>query len=348
MRKDGIIVHAIVKSTAQPGAQLVQTEPQPPGEGEALVKVTATSICGTDVHIYTWDPWAQSRVRVPLILGHEQAGIVEEVGPGVARVAPGDHVSAETHIYCGRCYLCETGKPHICQNLEILGLDRDGSFAEYLTVPERVLWKNDPTLPPAIASIQEPFGNSVHVAMAGEVPTKTVAILGDGPTGLLAAGVCRALGAFRVWLVGLLDYRLEVARRLGAHGTINARSEDAVAQVMGWTDDLGPDVVLEMSGSEAALRQAIAMVRPGGRIIAFGIPSHSPQLDLASVVFKEVELIGVVGRLIFETWHQAARLLPLVDVAAVITDELPLRDWEHGMKRMVDREAIKVILYPDR
>lgn len=341
-------MYAIAKTAAEPGAHMIQRDPTPPGEGDVLIKVTATSICGTDVHIYNWDAWAQSRIRVPLILGHEQAGIVEEVGPGVTRVAPGDHVSAETHIYCGRCYLCETGKPHICQYLEILGLDRDGSFAEYLTIPERVLWKNDPTVPPAVASIQEPFGNSVHVAMAGEVSTKNVLIMGDGPTGLLAAGVCRTLGASRVWLAGLLDYRLEVARRLGAHRTINAGSEDVVSQVLGWTEGLGADVVLEMSGSEAALKQAIALVRPGGRIIAFGIPSHSPQLDLAAVVFKEAELMGVVGRLIFDTWHQAARILPLVDVTAVITDELPLRDWEHGMKRMVQREAIKVILYPDR
>ncbi len=346
--RDGTIVQAVAKTRPEPGAELVECDTPTPGPGEVLIRVAAASICGTDVHIYAWDDWAQSRINLPQILGHEHAGYVESVGPAVRHVKPGDYVTAETHIFCGRCFLCQTGDAHICRNLEILGVDRDGTFAEYLTVPESVVWHNDPQLPPKVATLMEPFGNSVHVVMKAEVAAKTVVIIGDGPTGLLAAAVARAAGAAAVWNVGLLDYRLEIAAELGAEETMNASHENPVELVRRLTEGLGADVVLEMSGSEVALRQALEIVRPGGRIIAFGIPSAPLTLSMADVVFKEVDLQGLVGRRIFDTWHQAMRFLPRVNVERVITDELPLSRWQEGMDKLVNRQAIKVVLYPGK
>ncbi len=339
-------MQAVAKTKPQPGAELVQWETPSPGPGEVLIRVAAASICGTDVHIYTWNEWAQSRIRPPQILGHEHAGCVEAVGPEVRHVKPGDYVTAETHIYCGQCFLCHTGNAHICRNVEILGVDRDGTFAEYLVVPENVVWRNDPQLPPKVATLMEPFGNSVHVVMKAAVAAKTVVIIGDGPTGLLAAGVAQAAGAAAVWTVGLLDDRLELASELGAQQTVNAAHADPVTEVQRLSDGLGADVVLEMSGAGVALQQAVDMVRPGGQIIAFGIPSQPLTLNTADVVFKEVDLQGLVGRRIFETWHQAVRFLPQVDVERLITDELPLHSWQEGMDKLLERRAIKVVLYP--
>ncbi len=340
------IVQAVAKTRPEPGAALVEWDPPSVGPGEVLIRVAAASICGTDVHIYSWDNWAQSRIKLPQILGHEHAGYVETVGPEVHHVQPGDYVTAETHIYCGRCYLCQTGNAHICRHMEILGVDRDGTFAEYLAVPESVVWKNDPQLAPRVATVMEPFGNAVHVVMKAEVPAKTVVIIGDGPTGLLAAGVARAAGAAAVWTVGLLDYRLQIASQLGADSIVNASGEDPVSTVKRQTDGLGADVVLEMSGADVALPQALEIVRPGGRIIAFGIPSRPLTLNTSDVVFKEVELLGAVGRRIFATWHHSQRFLSQVDVERVITDEFPLSRWQEGMDKVLRREAIKVVLYP--
>lgn len=339
-------MQAVAKTSPKPGAELVDWDTPQPGPAEVLIRVSAASICGTDMHIYTWDDWARSRIRIPQILGHEHAGYVESVGSEVHDVIPGDYVTAETHIFCGKCFLCHTGNAHICRNVEILGVDRNGTFAEYLTVPASVVWHVDPQLPPKVATVMEPFGNSVHVVMKAAVPAKNVVILGDGPTGLLAAGVARAAGAAAVWHVGLLDDRLEIAAELGAHKTVNATHEDPVALVDRFTEGLGADVVLEMCGAEGALQQAVDMVRPGGRIIAFGIPARPLTLNTADLVFKEVELLGLVGRRIFETWHQAERFLPHVDVQRVITDELPLSRWQEGMDRLLNRQAIKVVLYP--
>ncbi len=341
-------MQAVAKTKPEAGAELVKWDTPTPGPGEVLIRVSAASVCGTDIHIYNWDEWARPRIRIPQILGHEHAGYVESVGPAVRHVKPGDYVTAETHIFCGRCFLCQTGDAHICRNLEILGVDRDGTFAEYMAVPESVVWHNDPQLPPKIATLMEPFGNSVHVVMKAEVTAKTVVIIGDGATGLLATGVARAAGAAAVWSVGLLDYRLEIAAQLGAKSTVNASRDDPVELIQQRTDGLGADVVLEMSGSEVALHQALDMVRPGGQIIAFGIPSAPLTLNMADVVFKEVDLQGLVGRRIFDTWHQAMRFLPRVNVERVITDELPLSRWQEGMDKLVNRQAIKVVLYPGK
>lgn len=337
---------AVLKKKPEPGAELADVDVPTPGPGEVLIKVAATSICGTDVHIYEWNAWAQSRIHLPQIMGHELAGFVEEVGPEVHSVSPGDYVSAETHIYCGRCYLCHIGKAHICRNVEILGVDRDGAFAEYIVVPERVVWKNDSSIPPKVAAVQEPFGNAVHAIQRAEVAGKRVLIFGDGTIGLMACGVAKALGAHSVWLVGLVEERLELARALGADETVNAREEDPVAKVLRWTGELGADAVLELAGAAAALTQGLETVRPGGRLIAFGLPPGEVPLDIPKLVFKEVELIGVVGRHIFGTWEEASRLLSRIDLSPLITHELPLSRFREGFEKLLARKAIKVVLYP--
>ncbi|MGY4707600.1 L-threonine 3-dehydrogenase [Candidatus Bipolaricaulota sp. J31] len=337
---------ALAKTSSREGLELVEAETPRPGPGEVLIKVAAASICGTDLHIYSWDEWSRSRIVPPRIIGHEFCGHVEEVGPGVEGFAPGDYVSAETHIFCGRCYMCRTGRAHLCEEVRIIGIDRDGAFAEYIVVPERVLWKNPPSLPVRIAPLQEPFGNAVHAVEAAEVGGKRVAIFGDGPIGIFACAIARQWGAKAVWLIGLSPHRLAVGKELGADEAIDASSEDPVKKIRDLTGGKGVDVVLEMSGSPAAWDNALRAVRSGGRVIAFGLSRDKIPWDLNRVVFREIEVVGIVGRLIFETWYEASELLAELDLTPAVTDELPLEEFEVGFEKLFHREAVKVVLYP--
>jgi len=341
-----LTMKALMKTEAKEGLELTEAETPRPGPGEVLVKVKAASICGTDLHIYSWDEWARSRIAPPLIIGHEFCGQVEEVGPGVEGVAPGDYVSAETHIYCGRCYMCRTGRAHLCEEMKIIGVDRHGAFAEYIVVPAKVLWKNDPELPVNIAPLQEPFGNAVHAVKRAEVGGKRVAIFGDGPIGIFACAIARRLGAKAVWLVGLSPRRLEVGKSLGADETLDASAVDPVAELRRLSGGRGVDVVLEMSGSPKAWEEALRSVALGGRVVAFGLSHERIPWDLNTVVFNEIEIVGVVGRLIFETWYETRDLLAEIDISPAVTDELPLDDFEAGFGKLFRREAVKVVLYP--
>jgi len=337
---------ALAKTSSREGLELVETETPRPGPGEVLIRVAAASICGTDLHIYSWDEWSRSRISPPRIIGHEFCGHVVEVGPGVEGFATGDYVSAETHIFCGRCYMCRTGRAHLCEDVSIIGIDRDGAFAEYIVVPEKVVWKNDPALPEKVAPLQEPFGNAVHAVKRAEVGGKRVAVFGDGPIGIFACAIARKLGAKEVWLVGLSETRLAAGQRLGADAVVNASSQDPVAAIAGGTGGRGADVVLEMSGSPAAWDNALRAVRPGGRVIAFGLSRDRIPWDLNRVVFKEIEVVGIVGRLIFETWYEASELLAELDLTPAVTDELPLEEFEVGFEKLFRREAGKEVLYP--
>lgn len=344
-------MRAVVKEEAGPGAELVEVETPRPGPGEVLVKVEATSICGTDVHIYEWNDWARRRIKPPLIMGHEFAGRVVEVGEGVTQVAPGDYVSAETHIPCGQCYFCRTGRMHICENLQILGVDRDGCFAEYIVVPEIVLWKNPENVPPKLASIQEPLGNSIHVLQSADVAGRSVAIFGAGTTGLFATAIAHLMGAAEIFVVDQYEFKLGLAKRFGASKTINFRAADPVQVIREATDGLGAEVTLEMSGSPQAFRQALRATRKGGKVIAFGIPDKPVEFDLAEeVIFKELEIEGITGRLMFDTWYRMSQWLQSgrLDVGAVITHELPLAEFKRGFELLRDNpgETVKVVLYP--
>lgn len=343
---------AVVKTKAAPGAELVEVEVPRPGVGEVLVRVRATSICGTDVHIYEWDSWSQGRIKnIPQILGHEFAGEVVEVGTSVKNIKVGDYISAETHIPCNSCIQCLTGQQHICGNLKILGVDCNGCFAEYAVVPEIVCWKNSPEIPPEFASVQEPLGNSIYATLVEDVAGKTVAVIGEGPTGLFAVGVARVSGASKIFMIGKHPYRMEIARKMGADHLVYVDQMDAVQYVLDETNGVGVDVVLEMAGSQKALEDGFLMVRKGGRFSAFGIPSGPVKIDYANgIVFKGVTVYGVNGREMYRTWFRTRNLLESkrLDISPVVTHRLPLSDFARGFDLMMTRPKVcgKVVLLP--
>jgi threonine 3-dehydrogenase len=328
-------MRAIVKTSARPGAELKQVPIPRIGPGEALVQVRATTICGTDVHIYQYNEWAQGRIgpRIPQVMGHEFSGTVVEVASEASTVKKGDFVSAETHIPCMRCVQCLTGQMHICQNLKILGVDRHGSFAEYIAVPEMVLWRNDPAIPPEAAAAQEPLGNAVYATLVEPVTARTVLIYGDGPAGLFAVGVARASGAARVYLAGLSPYRLEIGRTMGADVILDVSKDKVEERIMKETQGTGVDVVLDMVGRQSVLDEGLRVVRKGGRYSAFGLPDGKLTIDLNNgVIFKGLRLLGINGRLMYETWVQASALMASgrLNILPVITHKLPLEKFEEG------------------
>ena len=341
-------MRAIIKPTAGPGAAMTRVPIPGVGPRDVLVKVKATAICGTDIHIYNWDPWSQSRIHPPRVFGHEFCGEVVEVGPQVRSTAPGDFVSAETHITCGVCFHCRTGKGHICQNVEIIGVDRDGCFAEYITVPEENIWKVAPDVPVEIAAIHDPLGNAVHTVFSADVAANTVAIIGVGPIGLCAIPISRMAGATRVFVTDVNEYRLDLARKLGADVVVNSRREDPVKVMMDTTGGMGVDVVLEMSGHPDGIRQGLAALRKGGQMSLLGLPSRPVEIDLAdAVIFKGAILKGISGREMFATWYRVAALLRAgLDVSTVITHRFPLDDFEKAMELARSGNCGKIVLYP--
>lgn len=328
-------MRAVVKTSPRSGAEVRQVPLPKIGPNEALVKVKATTICGTDVHIYQWNEWAQGRIgpRVPQVMGHEFSGDVVEVGSEVHRVKPGDFVSAETHIPCTHCVQCLTGQMHICSNLKILGVDRDGCFAEYIAVPELVLWRNDPKIPPEAAAAQEPLGNAVYATLVEPVSARSVLIYGDGPAGLFAAGVARASGAARVYLAGLSPYRLQIGKRMGADVILDVSKDKVEEVILDETRGVGVDVVLDMVGRQSVLDQGLKLVRKGGRYSAFGLPDGRLSIDLNNgVIFKGVRLLGINGRIMFETWVQVSNLLASgrLDISPVLTHKMRLEEFNQG------------------
>ncbi len=343
---------AVRKLRKEPGADLVEIDIPKPGPGEVLVKVKATSICGTDVHIFTWDEWSRNRIKnVPQTLGHELAGEVVETGPGVRNLKTGDVVSAETHIPCDSCVQCLTGQRHICNNLKILGVDMNGCFAEYAIIPEIVAWKNDPSIPAEFASVMEPLGNAVYCTLAEPVAGKTVAITGDGPTSLFAAGVARISGAVQIFHIGMEPARLKIAEKMGADITINIKDGDPVEKVLSMTDGVGVDVVLEMAGAAKAVETGFRILRKGGRFSAFGIVPGNITIDYNNaVVFKGCTVDGINGRLMWDTWVKATNFLKFkrLDISPVVTHKLPLEDYKKGFELMTGEPKTcgKIILLP--
>lgn len=344
---------ALRKTKRARGAEMQEIPVPDVKPNEVLIKVQASSLCGTDVHIYEWDSWAQSRVKnVPYTVGHETTGIVVKKGSVVSRVEEGDVVSVETHIPCMHCKQCMTGQMHICNNLEILGVDTNGAFAEYLVVPEVVLWKNDTSIRPEFLSIQEPLGNAVHAMLIEPVHGKSVAILGDGPIGLFAAGVARASGATQIFLTGMEPFRLNIGKKMGADHILNVTEMDAVKFVKEQTGGLGADVVIEMSGSPRAMQDGIAMLRRGGRYCFFGIfKDNLVPTPLNDIVFNGGRFYGINGRLMFDTWFTVSNLLSSkrLDVTPVVTHKMPLTDFEEAFELMIEtpKKAGKIVLFPD-
>jgi threonine 3-dehydrogenase len=341
---------AVVKTERRRGAEFMDVPEPEIGDEDVLVKVDAAAICGTDLHIYQWNKWAEEKISPPQIMGHEFAGKVVAVGKNVQRIKVGDFISAETHISCGHCYQCLTGHPEVCENLKILGVSRDGAFAEYISIPEKIAWRNPDSLPVEFAAVQEPLGNAVDTVLAEDVAGKTVAITGVGPIGLLAVGVARVSGATKIIVSDLSDYHLEIAKKMGADVAVNASKIDFKEIVMSETKGLGADVGLEMSGSERALNDLLSIMTPAGRVSLlglFGKDNVSVPLN-DNVIFKKLRIYGITGRRIFQTWEIVSRFLSShrLDVSPVITHKFHLKDFEKGMELMEKGLSGKIILYP--
>jgi threonine 3-dehydrogenase len=340
---------AVLKPLPAPGLTVTRVPVPGLGPRDVLVKVKAASICGTDLHIVSWDKWAQGRIRPPLVFGHEFCGEVVEAGAAVTQTEVGAYVSVEGHVADGTCYQCKTGNAHICENVQIVGVDRPGCFAEYVAVPETNVYPMDPDIPIEVAAIQDPFGNAVHTTLSAEVAGLSVAIVGSGPIGCCAVAVARAAGARQVFATDIRTYRLALATRMGADRVVDTTREDAVAVVRAETGGQGADVVLEMSGHPDGVRQAFKMLRAGGRISLLGIPSQPVTLDLAEdIIFKGATVLGINGRRMWQTWYQGQALLRAkkVDLTPLITHTLPLAEIEKGMELLRAGEAAKIILYP--
>ncbi len=353
-------MNAVVKGKRQAGADIMKTNAPKIKESEVLVEVEAASICGTDVHIWNWNEWAQHRMKkIPIVFGHEVAGKVIEVGKNVTSIQVGDRISAETHIVDNTCYQCRTDRKHVCKNMEILGVDRDGVFAEQFALPEENAWKNDPRLDLGVASIQEPLGNAVQTVLpkdhVEDIAGKTIAVLGTGPIGLMAIAVLRELGAARVFATGggLNKIRMDLAKKMGADMVLSAREEGErlVKTIVDATDGNGVDVALEMSGDPNAVRQAFEMLTPGGRVSLLGILDNPMELDLnAAMIFKSATVFGITGRRMFETWYQVRGLLAKPSfkekISMVITHRIPIRDISKGMELIGSKKAAKIVLEP--
>ncbi len=338
---------AAVKARAAAGATDVKRVPVPKiGPTEALVRVKIASICGTDLHIFDWDEWSQHRIRPPLIQGHEMAGEVERVGGEVTSVAKGDYVSFECHIACGTCYECRTGQAHVCRNLRIMGIDRDGAFAEYVAVPASNLVKNDPALPLEVATIQDPLGNATQVVMNADVPGKSIAIFGLGPIGLMAVALSKALSAAQVIAVEYRnEYRKKLAKKLGADVVLESDAK-TVDRILDLTAGDGVNDVLEFSGAPPALAQALKVVRPGGGLHLLGLYSNSVTLNLSDdVIMRGVTLYGITGRRMFQTWYQMGGILKSgnLDLRPLVTHRFRLADYEKALEVVRSRECGKVV-----
>ncbi len=347
-------MRALRKASAGPGADLLEIPVPEPGEGEVLVRVHAASVCGTDLHIYDWNEWAAARIPLlPMTFGHEVAGYVEAVGPEVHHLQPGAFVAAETHIACGHCSTCRTGRAHICENLRILGVDTEGAFAEYVVIPAQNAWVVGEGIEPDVASIMEPFGNGVHATFGTEggedLATNPVAVIGCGPIGLFAVSIARAAGAWKVVAIEPNDYRRELAAKMGADMLVDPKEQDPVAAVLEATHGTGAEVVLEMSGNAQAIDQGTRMLARGGRMSLLGLPDRPVTLDLNDqVIFKEARIQGITGREMFRTWQQTTTLLSTgrVDVSPVITHRFPLEGFAEAFEVTASGRSGKVIMFP--
>ena len=341
---------ALMKSAA-PGAKLVDAPLPAPKEGEVLIKVKAASICGTDVHIYDWDSWAQGAIKPPIIFGHEFTGEVIETGRGVRVLRPGDLISAESHIPCDACYQCKNGMMHICDHLKIIGLDVNGGFAEVVAIPEICALKHPIAMPPDVATVLEPLGNAVHAVMAEPVRGKDVAVFGCGPTGLFTIQVAKAVGARQIIALDINPHRMQMAKEMGADHIWNGAEANIVSRILEQTGGYGVDIVYEMSGSQQAINQGLRSLKKGGVFIAFGIPSKPVELNIADdLILTGRRMIGIVGRLMFQTWEQMYELLAAgrVHPEKVVTHAFKLAQFEEAFKTMKSKDIKcgKVVMYP--
>ncbi|MGI8737703.1 MAG: L-threonine 3-dehydrogenase [Candidatus Eremiobacter antarcticus] len=341
------MMRALVKEKPATGLVLRRVSLPQVGATDVLINVQKAGICGTDGHIWDWDKWSQNRIVPPLIVGHEFMGYVAAVGDAVRSVALGDRVCAEGHISCGICLLCRTGQEFICERVRILGVDRDGCFADYVSVPEHNVWKLDPAVPDDWAAVFDPLGNAVHTVMAAGVSAKSVVITGVGSIGLMAIPVARAAGAARLIAIDVNQHKLDLAKSLGADEVFDARTPALREKIYALTNGDGADVLLEMSGSGAAINQGLSMVRNGGRAALLGLPSDDVSLNLAeNIIFKGLTVLGINGRKMFETWYQTQALVTAgrIDLAPIITHVLPLERFAECFQLLKNGQAVKIVI----
>jgi threonine 3-dehydrogenase len=336
---------ALVKSRREPGLWLEEVDPPRPGINDVLIRVLRAGICGTDVHIYNWDDWSQRTIPVPLIIGHEFVGQVIEAGSNVADFHPGDIVSGEGHVVCGRCRNCLAGRRHLCAHTMGVGVNRPGAFAEYIVLPMTNIWRHAPSIDLDIAAIFDPFGNAVHTALSFPVLGEDVLITGAGPIGLMACAVVRHAGARFVVATDMNPFRLQLADEMGATLALNV-NEGTLGDVqkrLGMTE--GFDVGLEMSGSAGAFRDMLANMSHGARIAMLGIPDREMSIDWRTVVFNMLTIKGIYGREMYETWYKMTVMLQSgLDIRPVITHRFPYTDFQKGFEAMLSGQAAKVIL----
>lgn len=343
-------MQAVRKLKKAPGFELSEVEVPTPKQGELLVKVKATSLCGTDIHIYNWEPpWSTGRYVPPKTMGHEVCGEVVEIGKGVNGFEIGDSVSAESHIYDNTCHQCKLGNQHICENLKFFSIDTDGFWAEYAIIPQQNAWKNPKGMKPEIATLQESMGNSVYTVEESKVAGKNVAIFGLGPTGLFAIGIAKAMGAKKVMGIGGTSTHEKIAKKMKADTFINRHEQDPVKTLREHTDGKGPDVVLEMSGAREALLQALEAVRPVGMVSVLGLPTKPIEIDVSkTIVLKDLTFRGIYGRKIWDTWKTTSSLLNSgkLDISPMITHRLKLEEFDTGIQAMKSGESGKVVMFP--
>lgn len=338
---------AIVKQEAKPGVALVEKPVPKISEREILIKIHATSICGTDVHIYEWDEWARKTIPVPCTIGHEFVGEVVEVGKQVRAFKVGDRVSGEGHITCGSCLPCKTGQRVLCPNTIGVGVNRDGCFAEYLALPEENGFLMPKEVPDEIATIFDPLGNAVHTALSFDLVGRDVLITGAGPIGLMSIAIAKKAGARHVVITDVNDYRIALARRMGATRAVDVRKE-SLKQVM---SDLGIaekgfEVCLEMSGSAQVLSELSDVASHGGKLVLLGILPEEAKIDWHKVIFKMLTIKGIYGREIFRTWYDMLHLLQSgLDIAPIVTHHFPYQEYEKGFEVMLSKQSGKVVLH---
>lgn len=336
---------ALVKSKKEPGLWLEELLVPKCGPNDVLIKVRQTGICGTDIHIYNWDEWSQRTIPVPMGIGHEFMGEVAELGSEVTGFKVGDRVSAEGHITCGHCRNCRAGKRHLCRNTIGLGVNRQGSFAEFVSIPAFNVFKLPNEVPDQIAAFFDPLGNAVHTALSFDVVGEDVLITGAGPIGIMAVPICKHIGARHVVITDVNEYRLDLAKKMGATRAVNVAKEslDDVMKSLGMVE--GFDVGLEMSGNGAAFKQMFKAMNHGGRVAILGIPPSEIAIDWSQVIFKGLVLKGVYGREMFETWYKMTAMIQSgLDVSPVLTHHVPISDFKRGFETMRTGQSGKVVL----
>jgi threonine 3-dehydrogenase len=339
------MMRALVKAKPEPGLWMEEVPVPVPAAGEVLVKVRRSAICGTDLHIWNWDSWARRTIPVPMVVGHEYVGEVYQPGPGVRGFEIGETVTSEGHIVCGHCRNCRAGREHLCPNTLGVGVNRPGSFAEFVCVPAHNVYPIPANIPERVAAILDPYGNAIHTALTFDLVGEDVLVTGAGPIGIMTVPIALRAGARHVVITDVNDYRLDIARRMGATRAVNVAREDLKAVMRALEMKEGFDVGLEMSGAEKAFRQMLSVMIHGGKIAMLGIPPGDMAIDWNEVIFKSLTIKGIYGREMFDTWYKGIALIQSgLDLEPVITHELPIERFAEGFAAMASGNCGKVLL----